>query len=155
MILMKVEKNAQKNLKDSLRRMKKLCYTYGMMKLLLALLSLSYTLTSVSSNNSPEKILLEESLRKLPLSSRCRELFKQQSHQKNLHQKLSSLKLRTENILKKNPTPQIKKIQTKTKSTQVKIRNELYLSQLKIDAMKEKIIRSGCPEAPFLQRTLE
>ncbi len=61
-----------------------------------------------------------------------------------MQQRLNALLQRNEDLIKKSPHAKIS-IQSRLKSNQVKIKNELHLTNLQIDSMEENIIRSGCP----------
>ena len=102
-----------------------------------------------SSILADSELVLEGPIKKSPLSTKCKELFKEEVNQKKLHQRLSSLMSRSEYILKKT-SPSLQKIQSQVQTTKVKIKHEIYLSDLKLKSLDEKIIRSGCPKAPFL-----
>ena len=94
----------------------------------------------------------ERTLKKSPLSTRCKELFEEEADQKKLHQRLSSLMSRSEQILNKS-SPSLQKIKSQIETTKVKIKHEIYLSDLKLKSLDEKIIRSGCPKSPFLDHS--
>ncbi len=78
------------------------------------------------------------------LSIRCKELLKERSDKVKNQQKLNALLQRNELLLKK--TPESKEImRAKLNSIQIKLKNELQLTNLTIGSIEETIIRAGCP----------
>jgi len=88
--------------------------------------------------------LLQDGFTRPPLSERCQELFKERNEKIKVQQNLSSLLQRNQNLLKRNPKANDSLV-SRLRSNEVKIRNELYLAKLQIEAMEENIVRSGCP----------
>ena len=91
-----------------------------------------------------DESLMQDAITKPVLSLRCKELFKDRADKIKMQQRLNSLLLRNEKLLKKSPSTKVG-IQGRLKSNQVKIKNELHLTSLQIQAMEENIVRSGCP----------
>lgn len=78
------------------------------------------------------------------LSQRCNELFVDRNSKIKIQQRLNALLQRNEELIKKSPESK-KGLSARLNSTRVKIKNELYLANLQIEAMEENIVRSGCP----------
>lgn len=88
--------------------------------------------------------LMQDAITKPVLSLRCRELFKERAEKIKIQQRLNSLSQRNEDLMKKSPKAK-ESLHARMKATQIKIKNELYLTTLQIEAMEENIVRSGCP----------
>lgn len=104
------------------------------------LLTLILSLNSWAQNES----LTQDIITDPNTSRRCKELLVSRSKQQKMRNRLSDLMQRNQNLLKENPDNK-KTIEKKLLSLNRKIRNELYLSTLKLSGLEEKIIRSGCP----------
>lgn len=78
------------------------------------------------------------------LSIRCKELMQERNDKVKIRQRLSALLQRNQNLLKQTPAMRVA-MRRRLESSQVTIRNELYLTTLQVQSMEESIIRSGCP----------
>lgn len=78
------------------------------------------------------------------LSLRCKELHSERAAKIKVQQKLNALLQRNQTLIKKSPAAK-ETLHAKLKSNNVRIENELYLTNLGIEKMEENIIRSGCP----------
>lgn len=87
---------------------------------------------------------MQDATTKPVLSQRCRELFKERSDKIKVQQKLNALLQRNEDLIKKSPKAK-QTLHGRLESTRVKVKNELYLTNLQIETMEENIVRSGCP----------
>ncbi len=93
---------------------------------------------------SQDEALLQDPVTKPVLSQRCRELFKERADKIKVQQRLNGLLQRNEELLRKSPKAK-STVHARLNSTRVKIRNELYLTNLQVESMEETIVRSGCP----------
>lgn len=87
---------------------------------------------------------MQDAITKPVLSLRCKELFKERADKIKVQQKLNGLLQRNEDLIRKSPKAK-QTLHGRLESTRVKIKNELYLTNLQIEAMEENIVRSGCP----------
>lgn len=110
------------------------------MKSILTVIVLALSLGSFAQVD----VLMQDGITKPIQSQRCKELFKEREQKIKVQQKLNSLLQRNQNLIRK--TPENKEgVVGRLKSTQVKIKNELYLVNMQVETMEENIIRSGCP----------
>lgn len=93
---------------------------------------------------SQEDSLMQDAITKPVLSIRCKELFKERADKIKVQQKLNALLQRNEDLIKKSPKAK-QTLHGRLESNRVKIKNELYLTNLQIESMEENIVRSGCP----------
>ena len=93
---------------------------------------------------SQEDSLMQDAITKPALSTRCKELFKERSHKIKMQQRLNALLQRNKDMIKRTPKNK-STIHTRLKSTDIRISNELSLTNLNIESQEEKIVRSGCP----------
>lgn len=91
-----------------------------------------------------DEALIHDTITKPVLSLRCKELFKDRTDKIKMQQRLNALLQRNEDLIKKSPKAK-ETLHARLKSNQVKVKNELYLANLQIEAMEENIVRSGCP----------
>lgn len=91
-----------------------------------------------------EDALLQDAITKPALSLRCKELFKERADKIKVQQRLNALLSRNQDLIKKSPKAK-PSLQNRLLSNQVKVKNELYLTNLQIESMEENIVRSGCP----------
>lgn len=91
-----------------------------------------------------EEALLQDAITKPVLSLRCKELFKERAHKIKMQQRLNALLQRNQDLIKKSPKAK-ETLHARLKSSEVKVKNELYLTNLQIETMEENIVRSGCP----------
>jgi hypothetical protein len=110
------------------------------MKLIISVIVLALSHPS----DAQDEALLQDAITRPVLSSRCRELFNERSDKIKMQQKLNGLLQRNDDLIRKTPASK-ETIRVRLGSTRVKIRNELHLTNLQIEAMEENIVRSGCP----------
>ena len=91
-----------------------------------------------------EDSLMQDAITKPALSSRCKELFKERAHKIKMQQRLNALLQRNKDMIKKTPSNK-GTIHTRLKSTEIRIKNELHLTNMSIESQEENIVRSGCP----------
>lgn len=110
------------------------------MKIILSvmILALSFALSA------QDESITQDAITRPVMSLRCKELFKERAEKIKMQQRLNALLQRNGDLIKKSPNAKVS-IQSRLKSNQVKIKNELHLTNLQIDSMEENIIRSGCP----------
>lgn len=87
---------------------------------------------------------MQDAITKPVLSLRCKELFKERAQKIKMQQRLNGLLQRNEDLIKKSPSAK-QSLHGRLESTRVKIKNELYLTNLQIESQEENIVRSGCP----------
>lgn len=110
------------------------------MKSILTVIVLALSLGSFAQ----EEALMQDAITRPVLSSRCKELFKERNRKITMQQRLNGLLSRNEDMIKKSPKAK-QTLHGRLESTRVKIKNELYLTNLQIESMEENIVRSGCP----------
>lgn len=93
---------------------------------------------------SQDEALLQDAMTRPALSLRCKELFKEREAKIKVQQKLNALLQRNEDLIKKSPKAK-QTLHGRLESTKVRVKNELYLTNLQIESMEENIVRSGCP----------
>ena len=110
------------------------------MRLILTVIVLALT----SSSFAQDDYLTQDAVTKPALSLRCKELLKERAEKVKVQQRLNALLQRNQGLIKKSPkaTPSM---HNRLLSNQVKIKNELYLTNLSIETMEENVVRSGCP----------
>ena len=77
-------------------------------------------------------------------SIRCKELFKDREHKISMKQKLNSLLQRNEVLQKRSPGNK-EGLKKRLEANHFKVKNEIEASGAQIQALEEKIVRSGCP----------
>ncbi len=87
---------------------------------------------------------MQDAITKPVLSLRCKELFKERADKIKVQQRLNALLQRNQDLIKKSPKAK-ESMHSRLMSNQVKVKNELYLTNLQIETMEENIVRSGCP----------
>ena len=87
---------------------------------------------------------MQDAITKPVLSLRCKELFKERADKIKVQQRLNALLSRNQDLIKKSPKAK-ESMHSRLMSNQVKVKNELYLTNLQIETMEENIVRSGCP----------
>ena len=73
-----------------------------------------------------------------------KELFKERAHKIKVQQRLNALIQRNGDLTKRTPKSKTT-LHIRLKSTQVKLKNELNMTNLHIESQEENIVRSGCP----------
>lgn len=77
-------------------------------------------------------------------SRRCQALLKDRNEKIIVKQRLNALVMRSEKLIKKAKKSQ-KLGSGKLQYTQIKLKNQLRFTNLRIKAMEEDIVRKGCP----------
>jgi hypothetical protein len=93
---------------------------------------------------SQDDYLMQDAITKPALSLRCKELLRERDEKIKVKQRFNALLQRNQDLIRKSPKAQIG-VQSRLHSTQIKIKNELHLTNLNIESMEENIVRSGCP----------
>lgn len=88
--------------------------------------------------------LMQDAITKPALSLRCKELLRERAEKVKVQQRLNALLQRNQALIKKSPKAN-PSMHNRLLSSQVKIKNELYLTNLSIETMEENVVRSGCP----------
>lgn len=88
--------------------------------------------------------LMQDAITKPALSLRCKELLKERAEKVKIQQRLNALLQRNQDLIKKSPKAK-PSMRNRLLSSQVKIKNELYITNLNIETMEENVVRSGCP----------
>jgi hypothetical protein len=101
-------------------------------------------LAQIGSSFSQDDQLLQDAISKIPVGLRCKELLRQRTDKIKLQQRLNGLLQRNQDLLKSAPVAK-ETLHNRLRANQIKIKNELHLTNLSIEAMEENIIRSGCP----------
>jgi len=98
------------------------------------------------SADSPaqEGYLMQDAITKPALSLRCKEVLGERNEKIKVQQRLNALLQRNQDLIKKTPKAK-PSMHNRLLSNQIKIKNELYLTNLNIENMEENIVRSGCP----------
>ena len=87
---------------------------------------------------------MQDAITRPAVSLRCKEMFKEREQKIKVQQKLNALLQRNDDLIKKSPRAK-GTLHGRLESTRIKIKNELYLTNLQIESMEENIVRSGCP----------
>lgn len=93
---------------------------------------------------SQNEYLTQDAITKPALSLRCKELLRGRAEKIKVQQRLNALLQRNQDLIKKSPKAK-PSLHNRLLSSQIKIKNELYLTNLNIETMEESIVRSGCP----------
>lgn len=110
------------------------------MKRILTVIVLALSMMSFAQ----EEAIMQDAITKPVLSLRCRELFKERADKIKIQQRLNGLLQRNEDLIRKSPKAK-DTLHGRLKANQVKVKNELHLTNLQIETMEENIVRSGCP----------
>lgn len=110
------------------------------MKRILTVIVLALSVVSFAQ----EEAIMQDAITKPVLSLRCRELFKERADKIKIQQRLNALLQRNEDLIRKSPKAR-ETLHGRLKANQVKVKNELHLTNLQIETMEENIVRSGCP----------
>lgn len=102
------------------------------------------TLFFVNSLAAQESELMRNAIEDPSQSLRCKELFKEREQKISMKQKLSSLIQRNEVLQGRTPENKVG-LKKRLEANHLRTRTELYQAGLQIQAMEEKIVRSGCP----------
>jgi hypothetical protein len=87
---------------------------------------------------------VQDGITKPALSLRCKEMHKERGEKVKMQQRLNALLQRNQGLVKKSPNAK-EAVHARLKANELKIKNELHLTNLQIDKMEENIVRSGCP----------
>ncbi len=87
---------------------------------------------------------MQDAITKPALSLRCKEVLRERDAKIKVQQRLNALLQRNQDLIEKGPKAKAT-FQNRLLSNQLKIKNELYLTNLNIESMEESIVRSGCP----------
>jgi hypothetical protein len=87
---------------------------------------------------------MQDAITKPALSLRCKEVLGERNEKIKVQQRLNALLQRNQDLIKKTPKAK-PSMHNRLLSNQIKIKNELYLTNLNIENMEENIVRSGCP----------
>lgn len=109
------------------------------MKYFLTVMILALSKPGLAQDN-----LMQDAITRPALSLRCKELHKERTDKVKMQQKLNALLQRNQDLIKKTPKNK-ETLLARLKSTEIRVKNELHLTNLQIEAMEENIIRSGCP----------
>jgi hypothetical protein len=93
---------------------------------------------------SQTEYLTQDAINKPALSLRCKELLRERAEKIKVQQRFNALLQRNQDLIKKSPKAK-PSLRNRLLSSQVKIKNELYLTNLNIETMEESIVRTGCP----------
>lgn len=88
--------------------------------------------------------LMQDAITKPSLSLRCKELHQERSDKIKMQQKLNALLQRNKSLIKKSPKAK-EILHARLLSNQIRVKNELHLTNLQIETQEENIVRSGCP----------
>ena len=110
------------------------------MKLIITVILLALIKTGFAQDD----YLMRDAITKPALSLRCKELLRERSDKIKVQQKLNALLQRHQALIKKSPKAK-PSMHNRLLSSQIKIKNELYLTNLNIETMEENVVRSGCP----------
>jgi len=88
--------------------------------------------------------LMQDAITRPNQSLRCKELFKERSNKIKVQQRLNALLQRNQDLIKKSPSAK-STLHARLSANQIKVKNELHLTNLQILSMEENIVRSGCP----------
>jgi len=91
-----------------------------------------------------DNYLMQDAINKPALSLRCKEMLRERDDKVKVQQRLNALFQRNQDLIKKSPKAN-SSVKSRLNATQVKIKNQLYLTNLNIETMEESIVRSGCP----------
>ena len=102
-------------------------------------------LLALAANLSAQgEYLMQDAITKPALSLRCKEVLRERDAKIKVQQRLNALLQRNQDLIKKGPKAKAT-FQNRLLSNQLKIKNELDLTNLNIESMEESIVRSGCP----------
>lgn len=110
------------------------------MRFIISVILLALTQSSPAQDDS----LMQDAITKPALSLRCKELLRERSEKIKIQQRLNALLQRNQDLIKKSPKARAT-LHAHLEANQLKIKNELHLTNLSIEAMEENIVRSGCP----------
>lgn len=97
-----------------------------------------------SSLQAQDDDLTQDAITRPALSLRCKELLRERAEKVTVQQRLNALLQRNQDLITKSPNAN-QSVKNRLLSTQVKIKNELHLTNLVIETMEENVVRSGCP----------
>jgi hypothetical protein len=110
------------------------------MRLIITVILLAVGFPSMAQEN----YLMQDAITRPALSLRCNELHRERAEKIKVQQRLNTLLLRNQDLIKKSPRAR-ESLHNQLQANQVKIKNELHLTNLHVETLEENIIRSGCP----------
>lgn len=110
------------------------------MKLIMTVILLALS----GAGAAQDDYLMQDAITKPSLSLRCKELLKDRSDKVKVQQRLNALLQRNQDLIKKSPKAK-PSMRNRLLSSQVRIKNELHITNLNIETMEENVVRSGCP----------
>lgn len=110
------------------------------MKSSFTVILLALTLSSFAQEDD----LLQDPITRPALSLRCKEMIKERDLKVRHSQRLQALLERNRDLIKKTPRAR-ETLHARVEAHQLRVRNELHLTELQIQSMEEKVVRSGCP----------
>ncbi len=99
---------------------------------------------ALSHSYAQDDYLMQDAITRPAMSLRCKEMLIERDNKVRVQQKLNALLQRNQDLIKKNPKAN-QATQNRLQSSLIKVKNELYLTNLNIESMEENIVRSGCP----------
>lgn len=110
------------------------------MKSSFTVILLALTLSSFAQEDD----LLQDPITRPALSLRCKEMIKERDAKVKVQQRLQGLLQRNRDLIKKTPRAR-ETLHARVEAHQIRVRNELHLTELQIQTMEENVVRSGCP----------
>jgi hypothetical protein len=110
------------------------------MKSSLTVILLALTLSSFAQEDD----LLQDPITRPALSLRCKEMIKERDAKVKVQQRLQGLLQRNRDLIKKTPRAK-ETLHARVEAHQIRVRNELHLTELQIQTMEENVVRAGCP----------
>ncbi len=110
------------------------------MKSSFTVILLALTLSSFAQDDD----LLQDPITRPALSLRCKEMTKERDAKVKVQQRLQGLLQRNRDLIKKTPRAK-ETLHARVEAHQIRVRNELHLTELQIQTMEENVVRSGCP----------
>ena len=110
------------------------------MKSSFTVILLALTLSSFAQDDD----LLQDPITRPALSLRCKEMIKERDAKVKVQQRLQGLLQRNRDLITKTPRAK-ENLHARVEAHQIRVRNELHLTELQIQTMEENVVRSGCP----------
>lgn len=109
------------------------------MKNLIALSLITFSINVTGQNSEMQDIITSP-----VLSQRCKSLLKNRSQKIRVKQRLDSLIIRNNELLK-STKPEQKSVISRLTLTSAQLNNQLRLTNIQVKNMEENIVRKGCP----------
>lgn len=103
------------------------------------LILILFTLNLIAQEQFTKDVITDPTV-----SFRCKHLIEERNEKISIQQRLNSLAQRNIQMLKQVPENK-KQALMQLRMTKTQLNNEIRLSNLKVRAMEENIIRKGCP----------